>query len=84
MSGKREEKGDQKKEGLMGMERGSVLSGKQVARFLSFVLRMESLAQTVPYGKHQSSGFCPASGIPQEGCVMKQGCCEWSQGVELL
>ena len=48
MSGKREEKGDQKKEGLMGMERGSVLSGKQVARFLSFVLRMESLAQTVP------------------------------------
>lgn len=34
MSGKREEKRDQKKEGLIGMEGGSVLSGKQVARFL--------------------------------------------------
>lgn len=33
MSGKREEKGDQKKEGWMGLGRCRVFSGEQVARF---------------------------------------------------
>ena len=36
--------------------------------FKSFVLHMESSAQTASYGKHQSSGFCPASGLPRRVC----------------
>ena len=76
MSGKREEKRDQKKEGLIGMEGGSVLSGKQVARFLRIFGPNCPLWETSIF-----QGFVRPLGSPKKGVWMKQGCCESSQGL---
>lgn len=85
MSGKREEKGDQKKEGLMGMERGSVLPGKQVARFLKVLFCLwNPRPKQPPMGNINLQGFARPLGSPKKGVWMKQRCCEWSEGVELL
>lgn len=83
MSGKREEKGDQKKEELMGMERGSVLPGKQVARFLKVLFCIWN-PKLSPMGNINLQGFVWPLGSPKKGVWTKQGCCEWSQEVELL